>query len=431
MDILIRIVKEGACIRTTMEKDIVKAEAKEILIGEKYGCLQVIDAGEEYLQIMEARICKLGEEKTAYIQADNANKLMRKGWSSRRGEKELSGVTYSYKPKNFKAYNDAVSIKDFDKEVLRCMEAKEVKHYKCICKKCGKVRYYSDETLWKQPKVCYRPIYCASKFTYSVKAQNSTYRKKQKYENDESVCLVNSKEAIVPAAEYCDLWNEERKKKLFKQAEKDSKIIAEIPRKKAKNYDKNFVGLKYESLEVIKCLNEKLESVPTIYYNQYHQKRYHDIIVYKEYLCKCYLCGKEKKVTCDKFGIYPPTPYGYRAYNGYWSEVYCDCHEISSFQWIVNDILLKYGIEYYVEVPVNGIYGMDGETPLRFDFAIYKKGHLFAFIECQGEQHYMSVLEFGGEHKFFIQQRNDEEKRKYTKRKNIKLICNDLLSSTN
>ena len=56
MDILIRIVKEGACIRTTMEKDIVKAEAKEILIGEKYGCLQVIDAGEEYLQIMEARI---------------------------------------------------------------------------------------------------------------------------------------------------------------------------------------------------------------------------------------------------------------------------------------------------------------------------------------------------------------------------------------
>lgn len=68
------------------------------------------------------------------------------------------------------------------------------------------------------------------------------------------------------------------------------------------------------------------------------------------------------------------------------------------------------------------MYGIDNGTPLRFDFAVYKEGKLAAFIECQGEQHFMPIEEFGGERKFVIQQRNDEEKRKYAKAKDIKLI---------
>lgn len=134
------------------------------------------------------------------------------------------------------------------------------------------------------------------------------------------------------------------------------------------------------------------------------------------------MCGKEIKVTCDKFGIYPPTLYGYRAYHGYWSEIHCECHPISSFQWIVNDILLKHGVEYLVEVSVDGLYGIDNTTPLRFDFAVYKGGQLLAFLECQGEQHYKPVDEFGGERGFFNQQRNDEKKRKYAEDNKIKLI---------
>ena len=125
---------------------------------------------------------------------------------------------------------------------------------------------------------------------------------------------------------------------------------------------------------------------------------------------------------CNQFGIYPPTDYGYRAYNGYWSEIHCDCHQISSFQWIVNDILFKHNIKYQVEVSVEGVYGVDNETPLRFDFGIYVENGIVAFIECQGEQHYKPVEKFGGERAFVIQQRNDEEKRKYAREKNIKLI---------
>lgn len=178
----------------------------------------------------------------------------------------------------------------------------------------------------------------------------------------------------------------------------------------------------YESLEIIECANEYMESVPSSYFNDRYQKKYHDIIVYKEYRCRCYLCGKEMIVACDKFGIFPPTDYGSRAYDGYWSKIYCDCHPISSFQWIVNDVLLKHGIEYRVEVPAEGLFGIDHSTPLRFDFAVYKDGILFAYIECQGEQHFMPVDEFGGERRFAIQKRNDDQKRRYANNRNIKLL---------
>ena len=83
---------------------------------------------------------------------------------------------------------------------------------------------------------------------------------------------------------------------------------------------------------------------------------------------------------------------------------------------------MKHGINYQVEVPADGVYGVDDKTLLRFDFAVYKENELVAFIECQGEQHYRPVEDFGGEYRFAIQQRNDEEKRKYAKKLNVKLI---------
>lgn len=376
----------------------------------------------EYLQVIENRISNIKEEKAGFLQTVEKGKYERIDWSRGDGRKTTIIPAYKYNPINFEADCDFVGIDDFDKAVSKLLKQKEIKHYKCKCKKCGKIRYYSEETLQTKPKVCYKPVYCSSKFTYSVRANNANYNKRKKYENDESVCLVHNRDEVIPAAEYCDVWNKKRNTELLKQAEKDAKIIAAIPRRRAENYDVDYVGLRYESLEVLECVNDALESVPIPYYTQRHEKKYHDIIVYKEYRCRCYLCGKEKLVTCDKFGIFPPTAYGSRAYYGYWSAIYCDCHPISSFQWIVNDILIKHGIEYKVEVSVEGVYGIDNETPLRFDFAVYKKGELLAFIECQGEQHFMPVDEFGGERKFVIQQRNDEEKRKYAKKHEIKLL---------
>lgn len=410
--------KEGDFILKNTKTLIEEPKKIDISVGGKYGCLQVLDDGAEYLRHINTKIMNIKKEKADFVKAIEENRITINK-NLLKGNRNDWIPAYNYKPTSFKVYNNFVRVCDFDEEISKLIIAKEIKHYKCICKKCGKTRYYSNETLQTQPKFCYKPIYYSSKYTYSTKAQNATYRQKKKYKNNESVFLIDNKDALNPSIEYCDLWNKEREKKLIKRKEKDAKIIAAIPRKYAKNYDKNFVGLKYESYEVLECVNEALESAPTPYYDQ---KKCKDIIVYKEYRCKCYLCGKEKLVKCDEFGIYPPTQYGYRAYNGYWSEVYCDCHPISSFQWIVNDILIKHNIEYKVEVSVDGVYGIDNETPLRFDFAIYKGKKIFAFLECQGEQHYKPVEEFGGECRFAIQQKNDEKKREYAKEKNIKLI---------
>ena len=102
-------------------------------------------------------------------------------------------------------------------------------------------------------------------------------------------------------------------------------------------------------------------------------------------------------ITSNKFGIYPPTEYGVTAYYGYWSDLYCDCNPISSFQWIVNKILLESNVSYRVEVTFPDFYGIAGKSQLRYDFGILNSdGSILCLIECQGEQHYKSVDEFGG-----------------------------------
>lgn len=197
-------LKEGDFILKDTETLIEEPERIDILVGVKCGCLQVLDDGAEYLQVMDIRISNIREEKTGFVKAVEEDRLVHKeDWYNL--EKNIVTPAYVYKPINFKVYSDSVSISDFDEAISRLLREKEIKHYKCVCKKCGKIRYYSDETLQTQPKFCYRPMYCSSRFTYS----SANYEKKKKYE--ESVCLVDSKDAIIPAEEYCDSWNEKRK----------------------------------------------------------------------------------------------------------------------------------------------------------------------------------------------------------------------------
>ena len=59
---------------------------------------------------------------------------------------------------------------------------------------------------------------------------------------------------------------------------------------------------------------------------------------------------------------------------------------------------------------------------LSYDFLIYKNGLPFAFIECQGEQHYNPVDFFGGEEQFYVQQSHDNLKRAYAEVLGIPLI---------
>lgn len=415
-------IKENKSSKNIISSDAMIDKSIVISIGKKYGCMQVLDDGDEYISLIDNKILDIEEEKMNFVQSIKKGLLIHDDWHGWNGERTIITPAYVYKPINFEVYGNSVREADFDEAISKNVIAKEIKHYKCQCKNCGKIRFFSEETLQSLPKECMKPMYCSSKFTYSVRAKNATYRKRLQYEKNESVCLVGSKDEVIPSDEYCDSWNARRKKELARQAEKDAKIIASLPRRYAMNYEKNYVGIIYESYEVLECVDEKKESVPIPYYTQQHHKEYRDIIVYKQYRCRCYLCGREKMVTCDKFGIFPPTQYGYRAYNGYWSEIYCDCHPTSSFQWIVCDILLKHGIDYRVEISAEGLLGEDKVTPLRYDFGIYKNGEIAAFIECQGEQHYKPIEEFGGGHRFAIQQRNDNKKRKYAQENKIQLV---------
>ena len=302
--------------------------------GKKCGCLIVLDLGEEYEQ---------SEKYKEYLLTDN-------------------------------------------KDGLR-------KHYKCVCKHCGKLHYYDEHTLESNPRYCYYPVSIANlQFNYSISAQKKNYEKRKHYEKLECVSLwskapsggpryiklfdtENEVDYSLPSEEYCDKYNSDTIKKLEKKDREFQQLVEELPRICAKNYDEDYTGRQYESLSIVECVNDHLESKPQPYFTQpaRNKKRKHwsSIYVYKQYRCICTICGTEQLITCDRFGIYPPTEYGYRAYNGYWSEVSCKCHHISSFQWIVSKILFESRILYGVEYSFPDLYGTGEVNLLRFDFVIY------------------------------------------------------------
>lgn len=382
-------------------------------VGEKYGCLMILDEGEEYAQLIDAQIDNICKEKAEFEKLIKNGKLKRRDRCSTGNKDPLDFVytpAYSYDPKSFSTVYASIQVADFDKAIEDKRKEQTIKKYKCKCKcrKCGKIRYYTEETIRTEPEYCYRPVNISTKHTYSTKASNARYRKEQKYQSDETICFVDDKSELVPPEEYCDKWNKKRTKELNKLAEKEAAIIATLPRKFAANYDVDFTGTIYESLEVLECVNERLETAPVFHYNQRHQKIFDDITVYKQYRCRCYLCEKEKLITCDQVGT---------------KSACCVCHQVSSFQWTVNNLFLEHKIPYRVEVSFPGLYGVQGKKLLQFDFAVYNEdGTIKCLIECQGKQHEEPVEEFGGVFQYEMQRSNDELKREYVKTHNIPYI---------
>lgn len=336
-------------------------------VGTKYGCLTIIGDFNDYrMEVAEPKIQEWQKEKEDF----------------------LNGIR--------KPNSNIDSVDFFDR---RIEDDSTCRRYKCQCK-CGKIRYiHQHDFLKSKHKFC----------TVGIKEKwlENLARERNKAKED-----LTEEELL---KEFCGLavktWND--KQKAYR--ENGKRIFAD-------NYDVDWTGNIFESLEVLECIDDNYEE--RYVDGDLRKKDAYSYTVYKLYKCRCYLCGKEHIVKCSQFNISPPNQYGRRAYQGYWSEVECDCHgEISSFQWIVNKILIENDIPYRVEYSFSDLFGYYGVNNLKFDFAIMNKdGSVKCLIECQGEQHYMPVEKFGGNRQYDIQVKNDNLKREYIQKHNIELI---------
>lgn len=180
----------------------------------------------------------------------------------------------------------------------------------------------------------------------------------------------------------------------------------------------------HESLYVYKKIEDRK------FQNPYSDKE--DILISKQYLCRCYVCGKEHKFIPLDFRIVNTKGKGTYGYPAMYSEAHCDCEDslgnkrvISAFQWKTVKILEKYNVKYLVERKAPNLFGVDGKTPLKFDFVVYADNEYskpIFLIECQGPQHYKPIDYYGGEEAFEKQKLNDEKKREYAKSVSLKLI---------
>ncbi|MGH0686015.1 hypothetical protein [Bacillus mycoides] len=209
--------------------------------------------------------------------------------------------------------------------------------------------------------------------------------------------------------ENCELKQERKRKK-----------IASYPRVKDKSYDIDYLYTTHESLEILECIDENFEGAITVHDKR--KKEGGEVKVFKLYKCRCYLCGKEHNVKSSDFEI-KKDRHGRKASKGYYCKAYCNCHEISSFQWRTIKILRKHNVAHRVEFDFQDLYGVGQKNLLRYDFAVLDSDNsIKCLIECQGEQHYKPVAEFGGVSQYESQVKNDELKRVYAKKHNIPLF---------
>jgi len=88
----------------------------------------------------------------------------------------------------------------------------------------------------------------------------------------------------------------------------------------------------------------------------------------------------------------------------------------------IESILTEADVNFEMEYSFDDLLSTNGK-PLRFDFAIFDDaGDLDFLIEYQGIQHYTAKSKFGGTSGLHRQQYNDNQKRIYCRKHNIKLI---------
>ena len=94
----------------------------------------------------------------------------------------------------------------------------------------------------------------------------------------------------------------------------------------------------------------------------------------------------------------------------------------SSGEVKIHNILTDYGVPFEEEYEFDDLISSSGRH-LRFDFAIFDDdGELICLLEFNGRQHYQSVGKFGGDRGVRIQKYNDQKKREYCLKHNLKLV---------
>lgn len=124
------------------------------------------------------------------------------------------------------------------------------------------------------------------------------------------------------------------------------------------------------------------------------------------WLCKCHACNSNELHSVRAQALK----------DGYTKT--CGCSKKSFGEKRIEEILKELNISF---IPEYTYPDLKDKIKLRFDFHfLYNNKEIN--IECQGAQHYQSIDTWGGEKRFLIQQKHDEQKRQYCKENGIALI---------
>jgi len=187
-------------------------------IGSQYGCLTVLDLGEEYYQTEQYL-----KAQADYHSLESSLEIFEEATDEDEKRRIIEESNSSFihdlreDPSSIeRIYDGYVKYrKNWIHEQMSRIKPQLDVHYKCLCK-CGKIHYFDAITLESTPKYCYYPMFISQRSTYSVRANNATYNKRQKYGNLMNVVFVSTRSECIPSDEYCGLWNMYKQKQINK-----------------------------------------------------------------------------------------------------------------------------------------------------------------------------------------------------------------------
>ena len=155
--------------------------------GQKYGCLTVLDSGEEYRAseyykslLSETKELKEKLSDLLIEQKDICELLSEYPYREMYENKIPKDEKYAEIDNRVRAFKNKAFFNWEYQRYLELVEKLKLK-YKCKCK-CGKVSYYNEYTLNKNPRYCFYPVSIADlQFSYSYGAKNANERKRRKY----------------------------------------------------------------------------------------------------------------------------------------------------------------------------------------------------------------------------------------------------------
>ncbi len=148
----------------------------------------------------------------------------------------------------------------------------------------------------------------------------------------------------------------------------------------SKYYGRNMQGALHDTLQVIQpAVDMEFAVTPGV------------LEARRQWHCRCLLCGKYHIFTTEDFII----KHHIKGPQAFYCSAYCNCHPVTSFDWMVLDLVRAYGMRCasHVSVPYTLSDSTQGKLVFDFCIGVSKSSQVKTLVDFRTNEYYLHLQE--------------------------------------